>query len=723
VTHQAAVLGSSYAVTVTAEDAFGNAVPSYTGTVQLGVSSGTATLPASHPYTSADKGTHTFLITATSLGKVTLTAGDGSHNASLPVTVVSAATHLGVTVAQTKQTAGTSFQLTVTALDGTNKPDTNFSDTLHFAGAGGLSLDLPFTSTTGTQSFTVALTKSGTQTIAVTDPGRPAIKGTSPAITVSALGASQLVLTAPATPAMDGLPYTLAVIAEDQFANPASNYTGTLHFTVSGGTATVPTSLILKSASAKFAITPQSLGGLTVQASDGTHTGSAPITVVSAATHLAVAPDSKSAPTAGKPFTLTVSALSATGKPASPFTDVVHFADSLGNTGLPADAAFSGTGGQEQFTLTLPDAGKQTIDITDATRSTVGGVFLTVTVNPANNGTNPTAGVSGPTVGVPGQPLTFTLTATETGAAADAAYIYHIDWVGNGSVTQTVSGTSGLTVSHVYPATGSFTAKVTATDTAGDASTQAATQTVTVTATALENDPATGTNTALAIGCPAAGGTVLISPTSADGTDVAVTTNGAAQTLTGQPFTHLFVFGQAGKDVIQEMTQVIGNQTVSVAVPAVILGGSGSNTLSAAGSSASNVLIGGTGTSTLTGGSGRDILFGGGGAAALHAGSGGDILIAGTTVFDANVAALLALIQEWGRADISYTQRVADLIGTGAGGQNGTSFLTAQTIARDAAMNQLFGGTGPDWFWLSESGKTPDQLSGFVSREVLSLES
>lgn len=52
--------GAGEPVTVTAEDAYGNTVPSYTGTVHFTSSDSGATLPADYTFTSADAGTHTF---------------------------------------------------------------------------------------------------------------------------------------------------------------------------------------------------------------------------------------------------------------------------------------------------------------------------------------------------------------------------------------------------------------------------------------------------------------------------------------------------------------------------------------------------------------------------------------------------------------------------------------------------------------------------------------
>jgi hypothetical protein len=706
---QPPVIDVPYAITVTAEDQYGNKITNFNGTVQY---TGAATL-LSRSLT-FNNGTLGLLIKPTAVGSVTVSLTDGSsHTGTLTKTVLSAATHLTlqVTPKQTArtpgETAGMPFTLTVVALTAAGQPDPNFSDNLHFASAGGSPVDQPFISnTSGSQNAVFTLTKAGTQTITVTDPSRPQVKGATLSVSVTALAASRLILSAKVVPALDGVADTVTLTAEDKFGNPAANYQGTVTLTASG--ATLSKNTLTPRPAATFTLTPTSLGNLTINATDGTITGSLPLSVVSAATHLALGPLPTSIQ-AEKLFQITLSALTAANKPA-PFQDTLHFADNLGNTGLPPDGPYTG----QPYSLTLPNAGRQTITITDVTIGRVVGV-LTTTVKPAKDGITPTAGVSGPTVGVPGQPLTFTLSASASDAPTNAVYTYHIDWVGNGTVTQTVSGPNGMTVTHTYPVTSAthFTVTVTAVDPAGNASTPAGTGThaVSITTTAVENDPATNTLTALAVGCPLGGATVVVNSV-AGVPNLTVTINNTMQALPGQTFSHVFVFGQTGTD----------NVTVSGTVPAVLIGGTGTNVFSAQGSGATtpDVLVGGTGHSTLTGGSGRDILIGGGGPASLVAGGGDDILIGGSTVYDANVAALLALVQEWGRMDIGYAQRIQDLFGTGVG-QNGSDVLTAQTITQDVARNQLVGGSGTDWFWLSESGKTLDRLGNYTGGEVVSF--
>ena len=84
------------------------------------------------------------------------------------------------------------------------------------------------------------------------------------------------------------------------------------------------------------------------------------------------------------------------------------------------------------------------------------------------------AGISGPSIGVPGQPLVYTLSASESGLSADTVYSYSVQW-GDGSPTQNFSGLSGTQASHAYTTLGSYSISVTATDPNGDAITYSAT--------------------------------------------------------------------------------------------------------------------------------------------------------------------------------------------------------------------------------------------------------
>jgi hypothetical protein len=332
----------------------------------------------------------------------------------------------------------------------------------------------------------------------------------------------------------------------------------------------------------------------------------------------------------------------------------------------------------------------------------------------------PTAGVSGPSNGVPGQPRTFTFTASDPDPADQAAgFVYHITW-GDGT-TQTIARTagngSGVALDHIYTAPGKYTVKVTATEDGGHTS-AVATTALTVQEVQLQG----GT---LAVGGTTGNDTIILSPADATG-DIKVKVNG---TSLGKfkPTDHILVYGQSGNDTIQLKSATIGGKTYYLTVPALLYGGgAGSDTLDARGSTANNVLTGGGGQNTLYGGRGRDLLIAGLGASLLHAGSGDDILIGGRTdydltsgvmTYDQKLAALEAVMAEWGSAD-SYTTRVHDLR-TG-GGSNGSSLLNTSTVHDNGQVDTLTGTTGSavDWFLAGLTDVLKNKRSGEVRTTI-----
>jgi Ca2+-binding RTX toxin-like protein len=140
-----------------------------------------------------------------------------------------------------------------------------------------------------------------------------------------------------------------------------------------------------------------------------------------------------------------------------------------------------------------------------------------------------------------------------------------------------------------------------------------------------------------------------------------------------------------------------GRLGLSGVTQAILTGGASSNTLDATGFSGGVVLEGGAGNDVLKAGSGRSILVGGLGRDTLTGGSNEDILISGSTKFDANQEALLALLEEWSRTDLGYSDRI-DLLRNGSV-LNGALQLNRTTVKDDLFANTLTGGAGQDWFW------------------------
>jgi hypothetical protein len=98
-------------------------------------------------------------------------------------------------------------------------------------------------------------------------------------------------------------------------------------------------------------------------------------------------------------------------------------------------------------------------------------------------------------------------------------------------------------------------------------------------------------------------------------------------------------------------------------------------------------------------------------------GNGGeDILIAGSTDFDANDAALCAIMHEWTRCNVSYDNRIAHL--KNGGGQNGQVRLNPATVDDDASQDRLTGSSSRDWFFANLECGVRDKVTDAHCNEV-----
>jgi hypothetical protein len=131
-----------------------------------------------------------------------------------------------------------------------------------------------------------------------------------------------------------------------------------------------------------------------------------------------------------------------------------------------------------------------------------------------------------------------------------------------------------------------------------------------------------------------------------------------------------------------------------------------------------NILIGGSGADVLTGGKGVSLLIGSKGADKIQGASGGDLLIGGSTDFDSNNAALMAILAEW-QSNAPYVVRMSHL--TMGGGLNGMNKLVADvTVHDDGTADSLTGGAALtpgalDWFFKGPQ----DTLSNYEAGELI----
>jgi hypothetical protein len=142
------------------------------------------------------------------------------------------------------------------------------------------------------------------------------------------------------------------------------------------------------------------------------------------------------------------------------------------------------------------------------------------------------------------------------------------------------------------------------------------------------------------------------------------------------------------------------------------LQGGGGPTLEVGGGGNFTVLIGGTGSNVLIAGPGRADLVGS---------SASDLLIGGTTTYDQIEVALMAILQEWD-SSASLATRVGQLTGSLPGGLNGSVVLTTGpggTVTSNGASDRLDGEGGQDLYYASLTGAHPDLVLDATTGDVV----
>ena len=292
----------------------------------------------------------------------------------------------------------------------------------------------------------------------------------------------------------------------------------------------------------------------------------------------------------------------------------------------------------------------------------------------------PTVNLSGPASGVRGQPLSYSGAFADPGAGTWTATVDYGD--GSGKQALPLNVDKSFNFSHVYLNTGAYTVQVFVTD--DDNGSGTSSTTTTIKAVDLQADPFTPGGTVLAVGGTTASDTILVSYGATSSQLTVKMNNATLGTYTapsGQVFSRILVYGNGGDNNISVASNVV--------IAAWLFGGDGNNTLT--GGAGNDVLVGGKGNDILNGGGGRDLLIGGDGADQLH-GNGNDILIAGYTSYDANDAALNAIMCEW-TSSHSLSVREKNLAdGSGSSDRlNGNYFLKlGVTVFNDSSADTLY---------------------------------
>ena len=335
-------------------------------------------------------------------------------------------------------------------------------------------------------------------------------------------------------------------------------------------------------------------------------------------------------------------------------------------------------GGIWSWSLATNDGPAQTQTVT-ITALDSDGLVSTTTFSLVVNNVNPTitsftSSATSTNPGQPGTPITVQGAFTDPGTADTHHAV--IAW-GDGTQTTLAENDPGmnqtantLAASHAYAAAGSYTVTVTLYDDDGGSAVR------TTTAVIQSSTFLPGTVTLLD------GVLYVIGPAGDDHVTVNKQNNTQlkvhASFLTDGSFV---TFGLSGIRLIV-VDLGAGNDFFSIAdnitLPVIVLGGAGSDQLSAGGGSAA--LIGGAGIDNLSGGSGRDLLIGGPGEDRLHGRDGADLFIHGSTHRDNDVNTLIAALRAWNAA----ADRAARIAAVNAIFADGGDNVAGQIAAKHA---------------------------------------
>ncbi len=325
----------------------------------------------------------------------------------------------------------------------------------------------------------------------------------------------------------------------------------------------------------------------------------------------------------------------------------------------------------------------------------------------------PVATITGPATGNKGDVLTFTLGATDPSTADQSAgFTWKIDWDGDGTFDQTVTGTSPQTVTHTFTKAGPVQVKVKAVDQDGGES-DVVTKQVNIQGIDLVdgtlNIVGDDTDDVIKIIRDKSGKVHLYMNYEDKG--AFVVTNG------------INIEGGAGNDRILLWPDIKANATINGGDGNddirggkgndIIHGGAGNDSI--IGRDGDDQIFGGDGSNSLNGGGGNDMLVGGSSADELRAGSGrdiviggqgadyitgdnGDMLIGSGTDYDTDEVSL-GLIRDAWNSNLSLEDRITLLSETGVGPDTDIlidNFSAAPTVNDDSARDQIFS-SGRTW--------------------------
>lgn len=335
--------GQPFPLIVTAKDSYSNTVTSFTGTVSISDLTGTI----------APQVTGAFSLGVWS-GNVTITqvrnqdvisvqrSGGTETGQSNAFNVISSAVdHFEIATIGSPKTAGTAFQITISAKDAQNNTVTSFTGTVAIDDETGTLV--PKTSAafvSGARTETVTITKSASNIRITVSSGTKA--GESNAFTVNPAALDHFEFSSITSPQVASTPFNISLVARDAYLNQVTSFIGTAVLSVNKGTISPTQTGVFVSGQWTGAVslpTPQT--DIKITASNNGKSGESNYFNVIAGILHHFAIETIATQFAGEAFTLTVTAQDVNNNRVTTFAGTVTIADQTGTIAPTTSGNFS----------------------------------------------------------------------------------------------------------------------------------------------------------------------------------------------------------------------------------------------------------------------------------------------------------------------------------------------------------------------------------------------
>ena len=234
------IAGSTFIVDIIAEDAYGNAVPSFTGTAALTDLSGSISPTSTGAFTAGVWTGNVNITKAYTNDVITATNSADITGQSGPFNVYpSSANHFGFGVISSPQVAGANITVTITAEDAYNNTVPNYTGTATLSDLTGY---MTPTSTgafaAGVWTGNVNITKAYTNDVITATDSTNDLTGHSGSFTVSPGALASFTFGSIGSSQTAGIAFSVTVTAYDQYGNVETGYTGPAAFNDQTGTLT-----------------------------------------------------------------------------------------------------------------------------------------------------------------------------------------------------------------------------------------------------------------------------------------------------------------------------------------------------------------------------------------------------------------------------------------------------------------------------------------------------